>query len=105
MAVIGAFWVYREAKSRDASPQVWAVAVVMGAIFLGQFGVPLVLILYLILMPKGRLRACPHCGRNYLEILAFCPHCGKPVKKECLRCHENIDIDAKECPHCRMRVS
>lgn len=104
IGLLVAWWVYRDAKSRDSNPLIWAAAVaVSGIILANPIAIAVAFFAYMLLRPRGRLFTCPHCNRRYLDYLAFCPHCGKAVKKECLRCHETMELDATECPRCRMR--
>lgn len=106
IAGLFAFLAYRDAKVRDSNPVLWAAAIgISGVMLLPLVGAPIVFLVYLMVRPRGKLLVCPHCGRKYISNLAFCPHCRKEVKKECLRCHETMELDAEYCPHCRMKVS
>ncbi|HHY46023.1 MAG TPA: zinc ribbon domain-containing protein [Firmicutes bacterium] len=105
IAGILAYLAYRDAKTRDANPVLWAMAIAIAGLMLPPLGAVLGFLVYMMLRPRGKLLTCPHCGRKYISNLAFCPHCGKEVKKECLRCHETMELDATVCPHCRMKVS
>ncbi|HHV62213.1 MAG TPA: hypothetical protein GXX51_06200 [Firmicutes bacterium] len=104
ISILVAIWAYRDARTRDSNPFLWSAGAVIGGLMLPFLGALLVPVLYIIFRPKGHLNTCPHCNRKYINYLAFCPHCGKPVKKECLRCHENMELDATECPYCRMKA-
>ncbi|MEW5865242.1 MAG: zinc ribbon domain-containing protein [Bacillota bacterium] len=108
VAALAAWWTFKDARSRDSSPLLWAAGIVISALMLGPVGGPVgsavVLGVYLLARPRGALLVCPHCKRRYIHNLAFCPHCGKPVKKECLRCHDTMELDAETCPHCGMKA-
>lgn len=65
------FWVYKDAEKRGASAGAWLIVVFL-------FGL-LGLLLYLIARPKGKLVACPECGKMKPITDAICPHCGKRV--------------------------
>jgi cytochrome bd-type quinol oxidase subunit 2 len=61
-------WVAKDAKSRGMdTPILWMILAVT---WVG-------LIVYLLVRPKGKLVACPHCGEKRLENSEKCPHCGK----------------------------
>ncbi|MGE5558270.1 MAG: double zinc ribbon domain-containing protein [Bacillota bacterium] len=68
---------------------------------IGLFAILATLAVYFITYPKGCLSKCPHCGKKNLNILAFCNHCKKPVKHECLACHEAVPWNATICPYCK----
>lgn len=103
VGAVSAWWVFRDARGRDHNPVIWAVACVFSALAVGVFGTLAVVAIYFLLRPRGELLTCPHCSKKYIHNLAFCPHCGKPVKKECLKCHDLMELDAEVCPHCGMR--
>ncbi|NLS45048.1 MAG: hypothetical protein GX969_04845 [Firmicutes bacterium] len=103
LALLSAWFIYRDAKCRDYNPAIWVVACIFTALTVGVFGTLAVVIAYFLLCPRGKLFICPHCSGKYIYKLAFCPHCGKPVKKECLGCHDLMGLDAKICPHCGLR--
>lgn len=65
------YWVYKDAEKRGASAGAWLIVVFL-------FGL-LGLLLYLIARPKGKLVACPHCGKQKPIGDAICPHCGQRV--------------------------
>jgi hypothetical protein len=65
------YWVYKDAEKRGASAGAWLLVV----FFFGLLG----LLLYLIARPKGKLVACPECGKQKPITDAICPHCGKRV--------------------------
>lgn len=65
------YWVYKDAEKRGASAGAWLIVVFL-------FGL-LGLLLYLIARPKGKLVACPHCGKQKPITDAICPHCGQRV--------------------------
>lgn len=100
VAAFAAWWAFRDARSRDSSPLLWAAGIVISALMIGWVGSAAVLSAYLVARPRGSLLVCPHCKRRYIRNLAFCPHCRKPVKKDCLRCHDTMELDADVCPHC-----
>lgn len=104
VAGVAAWWTFRDARGRDANPLLWAAGIVISALMVGYVGIPIVFGAYLLLRPRGALLVCPHCKRRYIYNLAFCPHCAKPVKKECLRCHDTMPLDAETCPHCGMKA-
>ena len=100
-----AYWVYRDAKGRDASPILWTAAIILaGLFFLGPLGAALVLFLYSLFRPKGAMRVCPHCSKRALSWLAFCPHCKGVLKRDCYRCFAAVDIENEFCPHCRAKL-
>ncbi len=103
ITILAAIWIYRDSKNRDNNPVMWVVAIVFMGLavnFLKSFGITLILLVYLLQRPKGKLLECPHCSKPRLDYLAFCPHCKKEVKKECLKCHEVMELDAERCPNC-----
>lgn len=102
--VVSAWWVFRDARRRDHNPVIWAVGCVFSALTVGIPAVLAVLAAYFLMRPRGELLVCPHCSKKYIHNLAFCPHCRKPVKKECLKCHDVMELDAETCPHCGMRA-
>lgn len=104
VAALAAWWTFRDARGRDSSPLLWAAGIVVSALMIGWIGSAVVLGAYLAARPRGALLECPHCKRRYIHNLAFCPHCGKPVKKECLKCHDTMELDAEICPHCGMKA-
>jgi len=108
MGLIISTWLYRDAKSRDNMPFLWGFSAFVSSIFLA-FSLPLigsffVLVVYLILRPKGPLHGCPHCKKKVLKDLAFCPNCGRPMKKDCYRCHEAVDYTFTNCPKCHAKL-
>ncbi len=102
---LSALWVFQDGRGRDYNPVLWAVGCIFSALTVGLYGVLAVLVAYFILRPRGELLICPHCSKKYIYNLAFCPHCRKPVKKECLKCHDLMELDAETCPHCRTRTA
>ena len=105
LSIAAGIILYRDAKSRDYMPILWGLVFpVLGILTPGNpfhivfliVGIPG----YILLRPKGVLKTCPHCSRKTLDMLAFCPHCKREVKKECLKCHDLADYDARKCPHC-----
>ncbi len=103
-AAIAGWWTYRDARSRDSNPVLWTAGIALAALTGSWVGVVVVLGAYALARPRGALLMCPHCKRRYIHNLAFCPHCGKPVKKECLRCHDTMELDAEICPHCGLKA-
>ena len=100
-----AYWVYRDAKGRDARPILWTAAIIMaGLFFLGPIGAATVLLFYSLFRPKGAMRTCPHCNKRALAWLAFCPHCKGILKRDCYRCFAAVDIENEFCPHCRAKL-
>lgn len=103
-AVILAFWLYRDARSRDFSWLMWTIAPAM-LVFLGGFAwVPTSLVIlgaYIGTRPRGKLLSCPHCKKSIHEELAFRPFCRRSVKRECIKCHRTVPWSAVSCPHCR----
>jgi hypothetical protein len=104
VGVLSAWWIFRDARGRDHNPSLWAVGCVFAALAAGIPGTLGVLAIYYVLRPRGALLMCPHCSKRYISNLAFCPHCQKPVKKDCLKCHELMELDEELCPHCGMRM-
>lgn len=102
--LILAFWLYRDARSRDFYWPMWTMAPVM-ILFVSGFAwiivVILIIAIYLAIRPKGVLLACPHCKKRVHDELAFCPFCRRSVKRECIKCHHTVPWDAVSCPHCR----
>ena len=88
---LSALWVFQDGRGRDYNPVLWAVGCIFSALTVGLYGVLAVLVAYFILRPRGELLICPHCR--------------KPVKKECLKCHDLMELDAETCPHCRTRTA
>lgn len=105
VAGVAAFFLYRDAKARDYNWFMWTlipiVVIFTPGLFSSIFTIAIILGIYLFSRPKGELTPCPHCKKGIHNILAFCPFCRKPVKRECLHCHETVDWDATRCPHCR----
>ena len=105
-SIVAGILVYRDAKVRDYNPFVWGLLFpLIGLLSLrNPIQVAIILVVgipaYLLLRPKGEIKACPHCSGKYIDELAFCPHCKKEVKKECLKCHDLADLDEARCPHC-----
>ncbi len=104
-----AFWTYSDAKGRDANPILWAAtALIVGLFFLGPLGpvgTAIVLIIYLLVRPKGAMRICPYCKKKALHWLAFCPHCKSALKRDCYRCFAAVDVEEEFCPHCHTKLS
>lgn len=98
------YWVYRDARSRDAYPPLWFAALAFSGLFLHALAVPLGALVYLIFRPKGRMLPCPHCGTKRLSTLVQCPKCEGPLKKDCYRCHAAIPYEATQCPECKARA-
>jgi len=94
------FWLYRDARARDANPTLWVACLALFALFVHVLLVPLGLIVYLFVRPKGRLDRCPNCGVAYLHWLAECPKCENRLKKDCHRCHAAVPIKSDRCPEC-----
>lgn len=94
------FWIFRDARARDAYPVLW-VAAIFAATFLIHPGfLPAGLLVYLLARPKGRLDRCPHCGAPHLHWLARCPKCSGPLKKDCHHCGADVPYSAVECTQC-----
>jgi RNA polymerase subunit RPABC4/transcription elongation factor Spt4 len=105
IAVIMAFYLYRDARSRDFNWTMWLVVPIF-IVFIPKLVLSFIiavgiLLIYFYARPKGQLTHCPHCKHKIHSVLAYCPFCKKSVKRECLRCHETVDWDATTCPHCR----
>lgn len=103
IGILSAIWIFRDARSRDYNPLIWAIICIFLAFTVNALAPLVVVAVYLFLRPRGELLTCPHCCKRYVRNLAFCPHCGKPVKKECLKCHDLMELDQDACPHCGMR--
>lgn len=93
-------WMYRDARARDANPTLWVASLALVALFIRVILVPVGLVIYLFVRPKGRLDRCPHCGAKHLHWLAECPKCEGRLKKDCHRCHAAIPYAAERCPEC-----
>lgn len=94
------YWVYRDARARDAYPPLWFAALGFSGLFIHFLAVPLGALIYLIVRPKGPMLPCPHCGTSRLATLVECPKCEGRLRKECYRCNTLIPIEATECPEC-----
>lgn len=102
-----AFWLYRDARSRDYNWFFWVIVPFLVIFTPWVIAIPYFIILviaYFMLRPKGALFKCPHCKKPVHEILFVCPFCKKNAKKECLSCHEPVPWEAEQCPHCRSRA-
>ena len=102
------YWLYLESKGRDYFWTFWTFIPVI-ILFTPSLIVALpftifMVIMYLVLRPKGKLEPCPHCNKKIHEILTICPFCRKSAKKECLQCHEPVPWNAKQCPFCKSRA-
>jgi RNA polymerase subunit RPABC4/transcription elongation factor Spt4 len=105
---LAVFWLYRDSRARDYNWIVWTFFP-LAAFFTPDnlfsfFLIALVLIIYLIVRPKGKLMACPHCNKKVHYELFVCPFCRKNAKKECLNCHEPVPWEALECPYCKSKA-
>lgn len=94
------FWMYRDARARDAHPILWIVAIFAASFLIHRVFLLVGTAVYLIARPKGRLERCPHCRAPYLDWLARCPKCRGPVMKDCHRCGAAIPYVATACPEC-----
>lgn len=94
------YWIFRDARARDANPWLWVVALLAVGWMIHPLLLPVGVGVYLISRPKGPLKRCPHCSGPYLHWLAQCPKCGGPLKKDCHRCREAVDYEALRCPQC-----
>lgn len=94
------FWIYRDARARDANPTLWVASLAFFALFVHVFLVPLGLVVYLFVRPKGQIARCPHCWAPCLDWLAECPKCEGPLKRDCHRCHAAVPIASERCPEC-----
>lgn len=114
IAVIGAGWVYNDAKNRGINGFPWALLTFLAVII----GLPF----YLLLRPRGELVECPRCNRKKLYSLERCPHCDKPSFSQqteetrntpedtaqtdrntigvCDSCGKILETDWKYCPYC-----
>jgi RNA polymerase subunit RPABC4/transcription elongation factor Spt4 len=102
-----AFWLYRDARGRDYSWLFWTIAPLLGILskpVIAILIVLLVLIVYLMIRPKGELLKCPHCSKSIHNILTICPFCHKEAKRECLNCHEPVPWEVEQCPFCKSRA-
>ncbi len=101
-------WLYRDARGRDYNWVLWSVVpgmiIFAPSILALLVYTPLIIILYIILRPKGTLHKCPHCTKKIHPILVICPFCQKEAKRECLHCHEPVDWEATQCPFCKSRA-
>lgn len=105
LALWGLYWLYRDGKSRDAHPWLWVGAALAAGVFIHPVVLLFALGVYYLVRPKGRLRACPHCGRGFLAgETAACPWCRRAVLKDCPRCHEAVFVAEPACPHCGTRL-
>ena len=103
-----AYWTNRDAKGRDANPILSAATALIAGLFflrpLGPVGALIVLIIYLLVRPKGAMRICHHCKKKALDWLAFCPHCKGALKRDCYRCFAAVDVEHEFCPNCRTKL-
>ena len=57
--------------------------VIIASVLLMLIGVPLVLVLLLVVLPRKSRDAapyvCPACQGKFAGSAKFCPHCGKPL--------------------------
>lgn len=65
-------WISKDAKRRGKSEFFWGFFVMIFSI--------IVILLYLIIRPRGELVLCDHCGKEKLENLPQCPHCNSSAK-------------------------
>lgn len=47
---------------------------------------------------------CKYCGELNPAGSKFCRKCGKPIVKKCVNCGAELDMDAKFCNTCGVRV-
>lgn len=107
IAVPLGIWLYRDSRGRDYSWMLWTIIpfiTVLSPLILAVIFPFLVLGLYLMIRPKGKMLNCPHCKKSIHEILVICPFCHKEAKRECLSCHEPVPWDAELCPFCKSRA-
>jgi uncharacterized Zn-finger protein len=82
----------------------------------------IVLIIYLIIRPAGKLVNCPKCGKPGLSTLRKCPNCRFPKKSQqkqaqpvqaptpgapkikCPHCGQVIEQGWKTCPYCSRKI-
>lgn len=102
VGIIAVFWMFRDARARAFYPILWTVPFALIYFTLHLFS-PLagvVLFLYLIFRPKGKILPCPHCGARHLESLAMCPKCEGPVRRDCPHCQASAHYHDSKCPEC-----
>ena len=100
--ILIAAWVSSDGKGRGMeNPRLWAIL----AIF---FGV-IILIIYLIIRPRGRKFRCPNCRKKRFIFLMPCPFCHwsgieEPLEEipegRCPNCGSPIPDSAVVCPSC-----
>lgn len=98
-----AFWLYRDARSRDFSWMMWMLSPFILLFFPPLFWVVpafLLPLVYIGFRPRGRMLVCPHCKKKAHEELAFCPFCRRSIKRECLKCHRTVPWESISCSHC-----
>lgn len=106
IALVLAFWLYRDSRARDFSWTIWTFSpfIIMFSPLSASIILTLTLLaIYLISRPKGMLLICPHCQKRVHETLFVCPFCHKNAKHECLNCHEPVPWEAEQCPFCKSR--
>ncbi len=108
MGGILAWWLNNDARGRDYSAWILWTMIPITALFAPtlvgtMIYLVLIIIIYLIMRPKGALLPCPRCNKKIHEILTICPFCNKDSKGECLNCHEPVSWDAERCPYCKSK--
>lgn len=91
--IVVTFWIANDAKKRGKNWFLWGMGTFLFAI--------LVVPLYLLVRPKGKIVFCEYCGKEKLETLPRCPHCKKaasesvdttvPIKRACQNCGRITD--------------
>lgn len=91
--LIGAVFVYVDAKKRNMSAIGWALV---------AFFVPMLLgvILYLICRNPLIDMLCPKCGAGIIKEQKECPQCKYPLLTQCPECEFPVQKGWKSCPKC-----
>jgi hypothetical protein len=82
-----------------------------------------ILIIYMLIRPAGKMLKCPKCGKQGLSQLKKCPYCGlpkkphaqpmapppppptnTPLKVKCQHCGQIVEQHWKSCPFCSRKM-